>query len=234
MGNALIERKTALLYANSRQYKLLLQKTNDFIATTLAKFEAKSYVACSFGKDSAVMLHLLLNHSKKIPVVFVYYPETEIIDNYEEVIPLWGDINLHKIYLDVGILAEVNEKDVIPNLARENGFTLGFVGIRAQESNARRITLSKCGMLYHYKNTDIWRACPLAWWKLEDIAAYIFSNEMPMLKSYISHGIQTRTTTGIAPDDFGFRSAQLRRLKDNNISNYNNILSKYPELANYV
>ncbi len=51
-----MDKKTALLYAKMPEYKYLVNKTSGFIKWALKQVK-NPYVACSFGKDSAVMLH---------------------------------------------------------------------------------------------------------------------------------------------------------------------------------
>lgn len=231
------EAKKMLLYARQPSFRNLLKQTNSFIERCLSEcvsIQNDAYCACSFGKDSAVMLHLLRNYCPDISCVFVCYQETELLDNYEEVISQWN-CNLTKLFIDVDIEAKINEKDIIPNWAIENNFKIGFVGIRAEESKGRSISLRKDGMLYAYKNKpNLYRACPLAWWTTNDIAAYTYLHKLPMLNTYTKHGIASRTTTGIADEDFGFRKSQLLRLKYADITRYNNIILQFPQLAIYA
>lgn len=226
----------AAIHARQPQYRQLVLKTQHFIDDCIATLQnpaQQAYCACSFGKDSSVLLHLLIQRLPEIKTVFVCYPETELLDNYSEVISKWK-CNLTKLFIDADIEQEVNEKDIIPNWAMSNGYTLGFVGIRAEESKPRLITLKKCGMLYQYKNDALSRATPLAWWKNQDIAAYIYTHQLPLLNTYKSVGIIQRTTSGLADDNYGFRKAQLLRLKQSDITRYNKIILQYPQLAQYA
>src|SRR5690625_2463704 len=92
-----MDRKTAMIYAQLKPYKALVEKTRGFIRWALDKVD-KPYVACSFGKDSAVMLHLVREIRPNIKVRFIRWEgETEHIDNYDEVISQWGNINLEQI-----------------------------------------------------------------------------------------------------------------------------------------
>lgn len=234
MYNFEVEKKTALLHSKQRRFKKLCETTHNFIQQCILSIPAeKIYCACSFGKDSSVMLHLLQQHCKDIKTVFVCYPETNMLDNYDEVISKW-DCNLLKLFLDVDVESTVNEKNIIPKWAIENGYVLGFVGIRAEESKPRRITLMKHGMYYRYENSIMYRAAPLAWWSTEDIAAYTYLHQLPTLNTYKHSGMMSRTTSGLADDNFGFRSAQLLRLKQTDIFRYNKLIAQYPQLAVYA
>jgi len=228
----MITEKEALLYAKMPAFKNLLIRTSEFIRTALVKVK-NPYVACSFGKDSSVMLHLIRFENPNIQVVFVEYEETVLLDNYEDVIRQWGDINLYRLFVQSEIDDEVNEKDILPEWASKNGYDAAFVGIRSEESKGRRISIKKHGKIYTAK-TGQTRICPLADWKIKDIAAYCYTYQLPLLESYVKSGISERTTTGITGEEYGFRKAQLLRLKQNNISKYNILLSTYPKLAIYV
>lgn len=222
----------SFLYVRLNSYKRLLNRTHQFIKESLGKV-VNPYVACSFGKDSNVMLHLVLCHKPNIPIVFLSYPETDLIDNYPEVISAWGNLNLYRLCVNADILDEVNEKDILPAWAKKNGYDSAFVGLRRQESVARRITIAKYGPFAKFLNEQT-RICPLADWTTKDIAAYTVVNQLPVLNTYQYEGFQERTVSGIAGEERGFRTMQLRRLKTYNINRYNALLITYPELANYV
>ena len=227
-----IERKTAQLWERNYNYRKLLRQTQYFIADALHKV-SRPYIACSFGKDSSVMLHLIMQENPNISVAFVEYPETCLLDNYEEVIGSWKCKNLHRIFINADIEASVNEKDILPAWAIKNGFDAAFVGIRKEESKGRRITLRMLGKMYTAKNGQT-RICPLSDWTLKDIAAYTYVNDIPLLNTYKQHGIMQRTTTGLADDIYGFREAQLLRLKQADITKYNLLLNQYQNLARYA
>lgn len=224
-----MEKETAILYAQMPEYKYLVQKTERFIQDALSKVN-KPYVACSFGKDSSVMLHLILKYAHDIKILFVEYEETNLVDNFDDVINKWGCKNLDRIFIESFIDENTNEGDILKIYALKNNFDSSFVGLRKQESAGRRITLKKDGNFFKSKNGII-RICPLSEWNNNHIAAYCYSNNLPMLKSY-DLGIEQRTTTGITIDSFIY--SQLNRLKKIDISKYNTLLKKYSKLRNYV
>ena len=220
----MIDRKTALLHAQIYSYKALVNKTKGFISWALKKVK-KPYVACSFGKDSAVMLHLVLSVDPDIDVRFVRWEgETEHIDNYDEVIKEWGLKNLTQVYLN-RLLLEDKRKDRFD----ADGYDSFFVGLRTEESTARRITLKKLGMFY-FNSDSMYRICPLADWKTDDIATYVLSNSLPTLGSYIQHGFESRTAARIPRADFGIRNQFLTDLKQRDFDSYQKILQKFPEI----
>lgn len=219
-----MDKKTSLLYAQLTPFKALVNKTNGFIRWALERVN-NPYVACSFGKDSAVMLHLILKHKKDIKVRFVRWRnETEFIDNYDEVIKMWGDINLEQIELSREGLCDrrKNRFDAI-------GFDSYFIGLRQEESVDRRITLKKNGMFYTTKSKII-RISPLSDWTEKDITAYMFSNNLPVLNTYLVHGSESRTASRIPREDYGIRRSFLNDLKNRDIASYHNLIKHFPEI----
>lgn len=225
--------KEAKIYATMPQHRALVNKTRGFIRWALARVN-NPYLACSFGKDSAAMLHMVMLENQNIPVIYVEYEESEMIDNYEDVISRWNLQNLKRIFVHCNSIdTDVNEKDIIPNYAISSGFDSGFVGIRSSESNGRRITLKKNGMFYDSKN-EIIRICPLKDWSNWDSAAYCVSNNLPTLSTYLKYGFDSRTVNGLSNSDYSFRENQLRALKNRDITQFNILLSRYPILSKYV
>jgi|SRR5690625_24475 len=222
-----MDRKTAMIYAQLKPYKALVEKTRGFIRWALDKVD-KPYVACSFGKDSAVMLHLVREIRPNIKVRFIRWEgETEHIDNYDEVISQWGNINLEQIEMCRISLSD-KRKDRYDVGKEYDAF---FVGLRMQESTARRITLKTHGLFYKNK-AGLVRISPLAEWTDKDVATYAFANSLPMLNSYKINGIKSRTASRIPREDFGIREQFLSDLKARDFTAYQKLLLKFPEISN--
>lgn len=221
----MIEVKTAKIYAQLNQYKRLVEKTDLFIKDCLSKVK-NPYVACSFGKDSSVMLHLVLKNNPKIKVRFIRWKfETEFIDNFDEIISKWGNINLDQIEFSRDSLAD-KRKDRY----KTEGYDSYFIGLRKGESFARRVTLKKHGKFFKNKAGMI-RISPIADWTEQDIAAYMFSNNLPVLSTYLKQGIKSRTTSRIPREDFGIRQSFLIDLKQRDFSAYQNLITHFPEVT---
>lgn len=220
--------KEALLYATMPEHKALVRKTENFIKWALRQVQSP-YVACSFGKDSSVMLRLVLNVMPNIEVRFVRWAnETEYLGNYDEVIAMWGDINLTQIELSRDTI-ECKVKGRYDTV----GFDSYFIGFRKDESVARRITLKKNGKFYKMKEGKI-RISPLSDWTTKNVAAFIVSNNLPTLDTYEKFGFDERTSSRVPRADFGIREQSLRLLKEKDISKFNLIISKFPEISTYV
>jgi len=222
-----MDERSALLYAKLHSYTRLVNRTHGFIRWALARVQTP-YVACSFGKDSAVMLHLVLEQAPDVSVRFIRWKnETEHIDNYEEVIQQWGQLNLTQVELSRLSLSEKN-KDRYDTV----GYDSYFIGLRASESTPRRMTLKQHGMFYKNK-AEMIRISPLADWKDQDIAAYIFSNQLPLLNTYKSDGITSRTASRIPRADHGIRESFIQSLKQRDMNAYQALLKNFPEIKQY-
>jgi len=220
-----MDKRTALLYAQLKPYKALVNKTSGFIKWALARVE-NPYVACSFGKDSAVMLHLILQHKPTIKIRFIRWKnETEFIDNYDEVINMWGQLNLEQIELCRETLLD-KRKDRYET----TDYDSYFIGLRQEESVARRITLKSNGIFYKNKSEMI-RISPLSEWSEKEVSTYMFSNNLPILNTYLIDGSKSRTTSRIPREDFGIRQSFLNDLKHRDFASYQKITNYFPEIT---
>ena len=223
-----MDERTGLMYAKLHQFKVLKNRTAGFIKWALTKVD-NPYVACSFGKDSAVMLHLVLQEMPQVPVIFVRRIETDLVDNYAEVISDWGEINLRQLTV-AGWLETGSTKRTVSTATSGLEYDSYFVGLRKEESAARRITLSKTGKFYKMKEGK-YRICPMAEWTTNDIAAYCIANKIPTLSKYKNEGFEARTTSGI-PRKFAFESMQ--SLKNRDIESYNKLLKILPDARQFT
>jgi 3'-phosphoadenosine 5'-phosphosulfate sulfotransferase (PAPS reductase)/FAD synthetase len=223
-----MDQRSALLYARLNSFKALVNKTSGFIRWALEKVE-HPYVACSFGKDSAVMLHLVLQHRPDIPVRFIRWKnETEHIDNYDEIIAAWGDINLTQVEFSRETLS-----DKRADRYDTTGYDSYFIGLRMQESTPRRLTLKSHGMFYSNKSGLV-RISPLSDWCEMDIAAYMFHYQLPVLNTYLKDGASARTASRIPRTDRGIRESFLSSLKHRDFQAYQKLLIKFPEIKDYA
>lgn len=230
MINFELERQKGLLYSKMPEHKRLVDETKLFIKKSLSKV-SNPYVACSFGKDSSVMLHLILQEMPKIRVRFASHPETELLDKYKQVIDWWineYNINLYNVFCN-GDFVKIkhHQRDMLDDVECDSF----FVGIRAEESRGRRISLKKDGKFYKLKSNGRIKISPMAWWKKEDIWAYIVSNNIPLLDKYEFEGVTARTTSGIARY---YQRETLLSLKQRDITRYNKLLQLYPNARNYT
>lgn len=225
-----MDKKTALLYAQLKPYKALVNKTSGFIRWALERVE-NPYIACSFGKDSSVMLHLVLLHKPNVQINFMCKSETDLIDDYKSVIEWWKanfKANVNRINY-IGWLEGATKTGISNNMPTD-GFDSFFVGIRQDESVGRRITLKKDGMFFKMKDGKT-RISPMSEWKVNDIATYMLVNDLPILRAYKREGFEARTTSNI-PSKYPQES--IARLKDADITAYNKLLKLLPDARNFI
>lgn len=220
----MIDEKSALLYSKMPEHKFLVNKTVSFIRWALTKVE-NPYLACSFGKDSSVMLHLVFNQFPNIKVKFLGKTETDLIDNYKGVIDWWRERNVLIARLTYKGWMEGGIKTGIANNMQADGHDSFFVGIRKDESVGRRITLRKDGKFYKMKDGKV-RIAPMADWTVRDIATYMISNNLPVLEAYKREGFEARTTSNI-PSKYPHEA--IARLKDSDIDSYNKLIKMFPD-----
>ncbi|MDD5231129.1 MAG: phosphoadenosine phosphosulfate reductase family protein [Candidatus Marinimicrobia bacterium] len=225
----MMDEKSARLYAQLDQFKYLVSKTERFIAWSLRQVK-NPYVACSFGKDSSVMLHMILKHAPNIVVRFATHPETNILDDYPGVIEWWVknySIKLQEIYCDGGL---VKVKHHQRKMLNEGNWDAFFVGIRAQESFGRRVSLKTYSKYHQLANGRI-KICPMAWWKENDVSAYIFSKDLPLLGKYKFEGISARTSSGTPRTHI---HETLQALKSRDLQKFNQLCDLFEDAKYYV
>ena len=144
--------ETAALVAHSRSvaYQRRIGEAQDIIHAGLAACHAP-YLACSFGKDSAVMLDLVRTIRPGIQARFIRWPETDLLANFSEIIEQWQDRGANIAILDL-TRETLDEKvpgrwNTLRDLAPSDGV---FMGLRAQEGLSRLMTLRAHGVIHRY------------------------------------------------------------------------------------
>ena len=225
-----MDKRTADLYVKLNSYKALVNRTEDFITYALQHVNSP-YLACSFGKDSSVMLDLVLKKRPDIQVNFMCKTETDLIDDYKSVILWWEknrDAHINRICYQ-GWLEGGKNLGISTNMPTD-GFDSYFVGIRKDESAGRRISLKIHGKFFIKKNGQV-RISPMADWHTDDIAAYMLSNELPILRAYKIEGFDARTTSSIPSK---YPQEALSRLKDQDIESFNKLLKLLPNARDFI
>lgn len=190
------------------------------------------YVACSFGKDSAVLLDLVRRRAPDIEARFIRWPETEHLGNYDDVIQAWRERGANIRILDLQ-RRSLDEKvagrwKMLRDLTPTDGV---FIGLRSEESRARRTTLMTHGTLYRYKD-GYRRISPIAWWRTIDIAAYITQHDLPTLDAYKERGFAERTASRIPRAEV--RGEKLRQIRADDPQAWASLLQIYPEVSEWV
>lgn len=169
-----------------------------------------SSVACSFGKDSMVVLYLCLQENPKIKVNFnntgVEFVET--MNLKRTIVESW-DLNFYELHPDPEVtFYTVNDRIINEGLRLDDGkkhsniccywlkekpFTLfaraekirlNFTGITAKESRNRMWTACSKGMEYYNYKMGVWKIHPILYWTKEEVWNFIKDNHLPINEAY--------------------------------------------------
>jgi 3'-phosphoadenosine 5'-phosphosulfate sulfotransferase (PAPS reductase)/FAD synthetase len=225
------------LYATLRSHQARVGQARGIISRALAQCHAP-YVACSFGKDSAVLLHLVLSVAGSADARFLAWAnETCNLDTYDQVIDAWTHREAQRLRLTV---VELERETLTARVARRfdalaevQPSDAVFIGLRAEESRGRRMTLRTHGPIYRMASGML-RICPLAWWSTDDIGAYIVTHDLPMLQTYHDEGMDARTSSRVPREDYGIRARTLQALRQRAPERFNALARAFPEVQSYV
>ena len=167
-------------------------------------------VACSFGKDSLVVLDLVRKQFPEILTIFcntgVEFPETmafkkQLVDawnlNFKEVKSLthtfWSCVDQYgwpPLRFDgkhgareIKCCYYLKEKPS-QDFYKENKIELVFTGITSAESRNRLMLQYRCGDYYFVKTQNLWKCHPIMSWSKEDVWTYIRENHLPYNSFY--------------------------------------------------
>lgn len=170
---------------------------------------SRAVVACSFGKDSLAVLHLVKrvaeNMDKNFDVLWnntgVHYPgvynvkdqleedwnlnivETKAQKTFWEIVEEHGYPGLvsSQRHLDK---ANMNcckhiKKKPTSEAIKENNWDLYFDGLTAYESDNRWMSINRWGISHFHKTFGIQKVHPIGWWTVDDVWDYIEKHEIP-------------------------------------------------------
>lgn len=159
-------------------------------------------VACSWGKDSIVLVHLVRDFCPNIKIVYhntgVEYPQNLAyrdrmlkewnISNYEETKPLMSFWECAKIYgmpqtrkqsfqrkkgdKDTPMCCKMLKEKPAKIWCKENKIELEFVGLQAAESMSRRLSFLREGECFYNKTLKVQICRPLMIWTDQDVWEY--------------------------------------------------------------
>jgi len=252
-----MDREMARIRSKLPVFKKRIEEADAIVKKALGMMK-KPYVSCSFGKDSVVLLHLVLRHSAEIDVIFINsqycFPDTyEVRDTFKEK----HNINMIELkqphdYIDIinqyGLpdertsyeqkkVVELLKKDLANAFAYEHGYDGNFWGMRKDESRKRKWLLNTKGPIFWAEQAKLWRISPLTNWTWDDIWTYIHFYEVPYSKIYDKHGFcdpkQIRNTSYVTTDGatINGRVAWLRYYYPDI---YNRLSQTIPEIRRYV
>ncbi len=186
--------ETFLMHSKTYEFKEKVMVTNKVIEAALKRYP-KTFVSFSGGKDSTVMLHLILNIENNTTVVHWdygrYYIPLSIYNEIMNIARVCGAKFLVKLTSSTyeqlgrnaqGILGKHFIGIEIPKLIKQ-GYRGCFIGLRAEESCKRKSWLKEVGF-YEEDKRGIINIYPLKDWTWKDIWAYIISRKLPYLSFY--------------------------------------------------
>jgi 3'-phosphoadenosine 5'-phosphosulfate sulfotransferase (PAPS reductase)/FAD synthetase len=220
-----IDRKTDILYAKTFEFVSKVDHSIQVISRALSKMK-KPYVAFSGGKDSTVLLHMVIQQMPDINVMYIdqgmEYPDT-----YNYIKKVWKEWNLNLSWEFPEMnLWDLYEKGAFLNpdkptdqktlrmfsdtvffgpIKRYNkriGADGFFMGLRSEESQDRKKNFEFHGELYYRSNGQL-TCCPVSEWTSKDIWAYISAKKIPYNPIYDKTRFQTRNEIRVAPFGLG-------------------------------
>jgi len=190
-----------------------LAASRKLIKTTLQKHQ-RPVVACSFGKDSMVVLHLVRQFRVAVPVLWnntsVEYPET-----YKFKAQVEREWNLTLIeakpakdfwwvvqHYGFPLFSRKGDRDAsksccqylkeypVQKILRQYKFDLYFTGLRSDESTRRFFSARKYGPYFYSRRYNYWKCHPLQAWTEDDVWQYHEMHELPVNPLYHRNGVE--------------------------------------------
>ena len=179
----------------------------DLIEAEFKKYD-KPVVACSWGKDSLVVLYMVKKVADKLGRDFdVLWNNTHI--HYPSVYKLKKSLEKHwdlnvieatpqKEYWEIideygfpgvnssdrsdkanGACCYHIKKKPTKDAIKKHEWDLYFDGLTAYESDRRYLNLKEYGLSHHHKTFGLQKVHPVGWWTVNDIWDYIEENNIP-------------------------------------------------------
>ena len=177
--------------------------TTDILSTAeeaVARFaNEKACYTCSFQAEDVALLHLLVRHNPRIPVLFLetgyHFPATY---SYRDRLTAdWG-LNLVNLTADLSVDAQESQfgklyasepgrccqiRKVEPLMKGLEPYDVWFTGLRREQSPTRaNLQIEERHRLP--SGREIGKVSPLAHWTWKDVWSYLTANEIPHLPLY--------------------------------------------------
>jgi len=182
--------ETFRAWAETKEHQRALAEARRIIAQAL-KESRKPIVNFSGGKDSTVLVHLVLEQKPDVHVLhwdygraFVPYPvHREILRIAEQLGVQHLRVETSPLYRKLGrrarnVMGAHLLGKLVPQLAEE-GYDVQFIGLRAEESSKRSRRIRSGRSVGAIR--EVW---PLASWRWLDVWAYIVTRGLPYLSLY--------------------------------------------------
>lgn len=177
------------------------------IRTWISTYKDKCVVACSFGKDSMIVLDIALQYNPQVPVVFCNtlneFPETiqfknEITRAYNlNLVELQPRKTFWECLKEYGVPPPTRyhgkgtprccfwlKDEPMLRYTKKNKIKATLTGITAAESRTRKASICRNGIEHYAKKYHCFRIHPLAMWTLDDVWEYYRRYDLPLNKVY--------------------------------------------------
>jgi len=241
-GCAMKRNQIARVHSFLPDFKKRVEQARSVVLDAIAK-DVPFYVSLSGGKDSRVVLDLVMEHESGVMAAWsdneFFLPETEeYIHRLRE-----AGINVHQFRTNAWHASwfdlKGSEYDSIHDYPKSKiDAELIFLGLRKEESSARRKHLARYGPLYWNKKWEAWYCNPIWDWTWQDVWAYIVSKDLDYNKAYDKleelglHPKEQRI--GPFAVERALWSGQLQILKRGWPDMFERFAQKYPEARAYV
>ena len=180
-----------------------------FCVDEALKVSKNPCIAFSGGKNSLVVLHMVIKKNPDVMVLFnnttnempetlkyvrwlakeweLNFYEVRPNTNYWKIVEKYGFPHHNRYYNKEPKCCYYLKKKPAEKFYKEHNIDCVFTGISAYESRVRKIWAATQGMFYKSKN---WlHTYPIMFWSEEDVWAYIKENDLPVNPAYEKYGI---------------------------------------------
>ena len=178
-------------------------KALKIISNVIAEHQ-KPVVACSWGKDSLTVLHLVKQITDDFDVLWnntgVHYPsvyklkkklekewnlnviETKFQKSFWEIVDEYGWPGVKSSdrsdKANAACCYNIKKKPT-KDAIKQNEWDLYFDGLTAFESDRRYMNIKEYGLSHYHKSFKLQKVHPIGWWTVDDVWDYIEKHDIP-------------------------------------------------------